>query len=380
MANLQISASSWVGLAGADRPDLEAKKIQSFPLFDWLRFVLASIVVLGHGGFQIFPFLTGGLAVKVFFALSGWLIGGILLDTKLRELPRFFFNRVTRIWLPYFVAIFLLYGLAVFKGGIDFFWFKYLLLDVTFTHQLYTFFPIAHFEMPMDGSGNQFWSLSVEEQFYLVAPLIMLFVPMGKSIWVWFPIALMTVGLNWNAGSVSVGVCAAILQRDTAFADRNIVRLLALATAVLSAVVISAHSDEYIFGPVFAIATVVALAIPGKRTALSLFFGGISFPLYLNHWIAAFAANFIEKHLFQVPSAVFLIVYYLIAIAVSVTLYLSVDRLVKQNRDRWYRPALGRNLGSAAYMLVTIGLISGAAMELYGPHGVVPEGYREAEE
>lgn len=54
----------------------EAEKVQSYPWFDLLRFVLASIVVLGHAGFTFAPFLTGGLAVSVFFALSGWLIGG----------------------------------------------------------------------------------------------------------------------------------------------------------------------------------------------------------------------------------------------------------------------------------------------------------------
>ena len=68
----------------------EEEKINSYPWFDWLRFILASIVVLSHADFQFAPFLTGKLAVSVFFALSGWLIGGILLRTEPYELPRFF--------------------------------------------------------------------------------------------------------------------------------------------------------------------------------------------------------------------------------------------------------------------------------------------------
>jgi peptidoglycan/LPS O-acetylase OafA/YrhL len=368
------------GSAGFQTFASRPQALHSFPLFDWLRFVLASIVVLGHGGFQALPFLTGGLAVKVFFALSGWLIGAILLNTETKDLPRFFYNRATRIWLPYFAAIVLLYGLAVFKEGIDFFWFKYLFLDVTFTHQLYTFFPVAHFEMPMDGSGNQFWSLSVEEQFYLFAPLLMLFVPGGKSLRVWLPIALTTVALGWNAGSVSVGVCAAILQRDMNIANRPAVRVLALGVAVASAVAMSILSDEYVFGPAFAIATVVALAIPGKRTALSHFVGGISFPLYLNHWIAAFAINFVEKRWYDFTTSVSLVIYYIIAIAVATMLYWAIDRTVKNHRDQWYRPELGRNLGIIAYALVFTGIIGGGLIHLYGPHGIVPDGYQEITE
>ena len=104
-------------------------KTKSYPWFDWLRFLLASIVVLGHANFQILPFLDGSLAVAVFFALSGWLIGGILLRSEKSGLPQFFFNRATRIWIPYAFAIILLYGTAIAKEGIDFFWFKYLILD-----------------------------------------------------------------------------------------------------------------------------------------------------------------------------------------------------------------------------------------------------------
>lgn len=107
------------------------------------------------------------------------------MKTKRHELPRFFFNRSTRIWIRYALSIILLYGVALFREGAGFFWFKYLLFDLTFTHQIFTVFPAAANEMPLDGSGNQFWSISVEEQFYLVAPLLILVVRGGRSIWVW---------------------------------------------------------------------------------------------------------------------------------------------------------------------------------------------------
>ena len=353
----------------------EAHKVAAYPLFDWLRFVLASIVVLDHTGFRVFPFLSGGLAVDIFFALSGWLIGGILLSTSRAELPRFFFNRSTRIWIPYAVAIILLYSVAALKEGIDFFWFKYLFLDVTFTHQLYTFFPVATFELPLDGSGNQFWSIAVEEQFYLIAPLIMLILPSGKSIWIWVPIALLTMFMGWHAAPVSLGVCAAILQRDFDIARSVIVRSVAMIVFLSAATWMWISATESLAAPIFAIATVILTAIPGRRSALALVAGGLSYPLYLNQWIAAFVVNFFEKRWLPLDQVAYVTIVYLFSIVMGFILYWLIDRRIQHRRNDWYSPSLGKALGVAAYVLVAFGIVGGGLMHLYGPHAVVPPGY-----
>ena len=74
-----------------------------YPYFDYLRIALATIVMLGHDGLIRWG-QSGNLAVQVFFALSGWLIGGILLRLSTDDLPRFYFNRALRIWIPYYIA------------------------------------------------------------------------------------------------------------------------------------------------------------------------------------------------------------------------------------------------------------------------------------
>ena len=148
-------------MSRADPANPEAEKLQDFPLLDWLRFVLASTVLLTHEGIKYGP-VNGGLAVAVFLALSGWLIGGILFKSDRGDLPRFFYNRATRIWAPYLTAIILLYGAAAAREGIDGNWLKYLFYDVTFTHYNFAEFPRASLEMPLKGTGNAFWSLSVE--------------------------------------------------------------------------------------------------------------------------------------------------------------------------------------------------------------------------
>jgi len=347
------------------KPDVH--KMESYPCFDWLRLVLALIVVIDHSGFNIAPFLTGGLAVKTFFALSGWLIGGILLTTKIDDLPRFFFNRATRIWIPYAAAIGLIYGTALLKEGIDIYWFKYLFLDLTFTHQLYTFFPAAASEMPMAGTGNHFWSIAVEEQFYLLAPLLMLFAPWGKSLKLWVPIAIICTLLGGGMASISLGVCAAIAQRDWSFAGRPSTSVASLIIASVCAMVISLRGHDHIVGPLFAISLVVLLASPGTRTRLGIVAGGISFPLYLNQWIAAFALGYLAKHGLALSPFAHIAVIIVLSIAVAFALYWMIDRPVLKYRSQWFTPDFGRQLGFTAYGLVALGIVGGGVLQLYPP-------------
>jgi len=146
-----------------------------YPLFDYLRIVLAVGVFASHAG-VLSPRLHdfGNFCVQVFFALSCYLIGGILGNVRAESLPRFYFNRSTRIWIPYFIAIALLAVATVAKHQpvtsklLEFFFDK-----VTFTYNLYGP-PQLHLReaMPLQGTGHHFWSICVEEQFYLLAPLV----------------------------------------------------------------------------------------------------------------------------------------------------------------------------------------------------------------
>ena len=104
-------------LANAERVTAPAPQNTYYPLFDWLRIALATVVALSHD--QVIRWTSSGnLAVQVFFALSGWLIGGILLETSPRNLARFWFNRATRIWIPYAVGLAILLGVSVLHDPI----------------------------------------------------------------------------------------------------------------------------------------------------------------------------------------------------------------------------------------------------------------------
>jgi peptidoglycan/LPS O-acetylase OafA/YrhL len=110
----------------------------------------------------------GWLGVDLFFALSGFLITGILWESRFdpRRMINFYSRRVLRLF-PLYYGVWLL--LAVYTAASHLPWlpgyWAYLLYAGNFisTHTI----AVGPFLV------SQFWSLAVEEQFYLVWPLIL---------------------------------------------------------------------------------------------------------------------------------------------------------------------------------------------------------------
>ena len=320
------------------------KTHESFPLFDWLRFVLASVVALTHErviGWEH----AGNLAVQVFFALSGWLIGGILLRTDRHHLPKFYYNRATRIWIPYALAVASIYSVAALREGIDGTWLRCLFFDGTFTHN---WFINPSQPMPLHGTGNHFWSIAVEEQFYLAAPLLIVLLPFGRSAIFWTLVAIFAVLSGSWYGSISLGVLAAVSRPR--FKTWQAVIALILSSAAMYAI------DYQIFAPGVAISVVLLTSKQGPRSRAGEFLGGVSYPLYLYHWVGIFIANLFMRH-----SPAVGIVAYVFAVAAGVAAYLVVDRNVMRWRGRFYRPLAGKVLMGIAYALFAVGVTYGAA-------------------
>ena len=111
------------------------------------------------------------VGVNLFFALSGFLITGILLDTL--HLPHFFRTFYARRGLRIFP---LYYGFLVFllllTRPMHFVWSGWQYYYLTYTANLvvrgaYAPLYLSYFNI------NHFWSLQVEEQFYLFWPLVL---------------------------------------------------------------------------------------------------------------------------------------------------------------------------------------------------------------
>lgn len=141
------------------------------PSLDGIRSVAFCLVFFSHAGYgNIIP---GGFGVTIFFFLSGYLITTLLrrehYKLKSISLKKFYLRRILRIWPPfYFVLLFgvLLTILGILKGTIEVQPFLAQALHITNYYQIF----FDNFEIAV-GSGV-FWSLAVEEHFYLIFPFL----------------------------------------------------------------------------------------------------------------------------------------------------------------------------------------------------------------
>ncbi len=138
-----------------------------YPQLDGVRAIAAVMVMAFHFS-QIFVpmrwLMLGQTGVDLFFVLSGFLISTILLKAqhaRWEEVRNFYIRRSLRIFPLYFGY---LVGASLLGAGASWWFWVYL-----------QNFPMA-LNLPLQGP-NHFWSLAVEEQFYLVWPFLVLFLP-----------------------------------------------------------------------------------------------------------------------------------------------------------------------------------------------------------
>jgi len=142
---------------------------------DGLRFLSFLGVFLYHHRSD--TFWVGSYGVSLFFVISGFLITRILFDHELLTtgglLTRFYARRFLRIFPAYYLVLSLLLLTAHPKGMI---WhFTYLFNMKIFFWSLHN--PILAVLKNWKGLGYHFWTLCVEEQFYLVYPLALTLPP-----------------------------------------------------------------------------------------------------------------------------------------------------------------------------------------------------------
>jgi peptidoglycan/LPS O-acetylase OafA/YrhL len=114
--------------------------------------------------------------VPAFFVLSGYLIGGILYDTRNREgfFRVFYARRILRVFPVYYLTLLVIGLYAAWRRiHIDLFWFHFLYIQNLLPSYIHRNAPVAMIH---------FWSLAVEEQFYLLWPLVVWFFPDRRKL------------------------------------------------------------------------------------------------------------------------------------------------------------------------------------------------------
>lgn len=170
---------------------------------------------------------AGWVGVDLFFVLSGFLITGILLDTK-REphyFKSFFARRALRI-LPLYYAVLVVVFIGIHLGALsgakqaEPYYVVYLQNWLQFDPEPYRIRMLAHF-----------WSLAIEEQFYLVWPLLIWWLS-RRSIVVMCAIAIL------GATALRIGLVQAELADPRLVHFLTFTRVDTLATGALIAIVL----------------------------------------------------------------------------------------------------------------------------------------------
>jgi peptidoglycan/LPS O-acetylase OafA/YrhL len=165
-------------------------EIAHIPALDGLRGLAIILVLLNHtfgqglvhfeGKASLFDnvLASTGYGVQLFFALSGFLITGILLDSKTSAnyFRNFYIRRILRIFPLYYGILFAFVAVALVHGFQD---------DALFFHRLpwlVTYTSNVLITLRNDWSFifgshslSHFWSLAVEEQFYFIWPAVVFF-------------------------------------------------------------------------------------------------------------------------------------------------------------------------------------------------------------
>lgn len=279
--------------------------MQYKPRLDGLRAFAFVMVSLSHFLYFVGGSNAGIYGVNLFFVLSGFLITGILLNEKGNSFwsayKRFIGRRALRIFPIYYLII--LFFIIVGVDGISEDW-PYL---VTYTYN----FRVSHMPNWEYFLYAPYWSLSVEEQFYVFFPLLVLLLNKRPKLQIGIFVCVVLlafterifnfttihiyVNLVTNMGALALGAIGAWLMKYGYFKQKifnsffvEVVFFIALGIALKTQntlIIFYAFPLLNLFLVIKASAFDFKLRIIDKILVhkWSLFIGKISYGLYLYH-------------------------------------------------------------------------------------------------
>ncbi len=336
---------------------------------DGLRALAILPVVLFHAFPNLLP--GGFIGVDIFFVISGYLITSILLkdiQAGNYSIKKFYARRVRRIFPA--LSVVLVFCLAL--GWVVLTAVEYRALG---KHAAGGAGFIANFMFwkeagYFDAAGDtkpllHLWSLGIEEQFYIVWPLLVYFFAKRSwsILWLILIVALLSFGLNvWQVGSNPSAAFYSPLSRSWELALGALLAYQALHPAQIFTAIIERYRSLLSgLGLVMVVAGFMVInesrAFPGSwallpalgstlliasgphglvnRFILSqrifVWVGLISFPLYLWHWPLLSFARIISS---ETPTVDVRAILVLVSIAMAALTYYLVEKPVRQSSPK----------------------------------------------
>lgn len=352
---------------------------------DGLRAIAVLSVVLYHTGIN--DFFTGGfVGVDIFFVISGFLITSLIekdIAASRFSLAQFYERRVRRIFpavftllVAVFVAAYVLYDADTLTDiGYS------VIASATSTANIYFYTTTSYFNAsPLLKPLIHLWSLAIEEQFYIVLPLLLLFLSRfstNSKRWVLAGLFMISLAADqWvltnNASAAfyfphlrAWELLAGSLLATVPFQlSRRVSEFTSISGLALITIAIFAYTEKSVFPGVLALLPVLGSAMViaagshnnpyGNRllqNPILVFFGKISYSLYLWHWpIFAFC-----KYYFITPiPAPQAIVIFAVTIGISTLSWWFIETPFR-DRSKFSRNILFTGAAILSVMLVFAG-------------------------
>ena len=287
---------------------------------DGLRGISIIPVILYHAGFK--PFSGGYIGVDIFFVISGYLITSIILN-KIKDdtfsLREFYLRRARRILPALFAVILFSLPFAFFWMDITNFnnFIKTIIFSLFFISNFFFIFNHQHYfaDIAQNNPLLHTWSLSIEEQFYIIFPIFLIIAFRFLKNHIQFIILCITIlsfftalyigeiyrGANFyftlsRVWEIFLGVLTAIfLEKKLNFNKQinEIFSLLGIIFILISIFFINSNIKyPHLITLLPTLGTVLVILFSNKKTVIGrflsakwlVFIGLISYSLYLWHY------------------------------------------------------------------------------------------------
>lgn len=337
---------------------------------DGLRAVAVGLVV----GFHAFPnyFPGGFIGVDIFFVISGYLISGIIftqLEANRFSFFDFYAKRINRIFpalIAVLISCILLSKIYFFQNEVTSFNHS-LIAAVAFIANIFFYGETGYFDSAAETKPLlHLWSLGVEEQFYIIWPILLILLWKFRTMRPWMLAALIVFSISVNLLLVKTHQSAAFylpisrfwelllgsslayitiykpqllnldLSKQHRWLIQNIAALLGFLLIILSLKLLNRFSAFPGWWALLPVSAAILIIAAGKDAWLNkfvlsnpmvVFIGVISYPIYLWHWPLL---AFLEIEMGQTSKEI-RVMAVLVSILLAWLTYLFIERPIRFN-------------------------------------------------